>query len=84
MRWYQRAFEEGSLDALVGPTSPVTATQADQGPTGLSGAEQANTQLELHHSFPANLTGQPAISVACGFDERWSPDRAADTRAAIR
>jgi len=69
----RRVFEEQSLDALIGPTSPVTATRADQSPTGPSGAEEPNTQLELHHSFPANLTGQPAISVPCGFDDAGLP-----------
>jgi aspartyl-tRNA(Asn)/glutamyl-tRNA(Gln) amidotransferase subunit A len=60
----RQTYEEHSLDAMVGPTIPLTAPTL---------AEMAATDSELdlsgfvHHSFPANLTGLPCISVPCGF-----------------
>jgi aspartyl-tRNA(Asn)/glutamyl-tRNA(Gln) amidotransferase subunit A len=67
-------FREHKLDALVAPATPGTAAPADdlhvvyedgsREPVGL-----AYTRLTM----PFNLTGQPVLSVPCGFDDRGLP-----------
>jgi aspartyl-tRNA(Asn)/glutamyl-tRNA(Gln) amidotransferase subunit A len=67
-------FEANQLDALVAPTSPVAAFPREElGPLPLS--EEGETPLlpMLHHATPFNLTGQPALSVPCGFNRDGLP-----------
>src|SRR3954452_9565102 len=56
---------EHRLDALIGPTSPLTA------PT-IQSMGESDSDIDLsrlgHHSFPANLVGLPCVSVPCGLD----------------
>lgn len=67
-----RCFQSHRLDALISPTVPTTTmsmqaiTQADQ--TG----EDAMTSA-INQMFPANVTGQPALSVPCGFSSTGLP-----------
>ena len=59
-RDFERAFE--SVDAVIGPTSPVTAFAA---------GERVADPLALYAvdvlTVPANLAGVPAVSIPCGF-----------------
>jgi aspartyl-tRNA(Asn)/glutamyl-tRNA(Gln) amidotransferase subunit A len=66
----RRAFNEHRLDSLIGPTIPVTAPRLDQLSVDLvdEGAEGSLSSL-VHHEYPANVTGLPALSVPCGFSE---------------
>jgi len=60
----RRAFQVDSLDAIVAPSAPVTAPPIERA-TELTGL--------VHHQCPANVTGQPSISVPCGFSEDGLP-----------
>jgi len=56
------------IDLLVTPTTPFTATRIED--------ELAAVGREgrIHHfTAPFNITGQPAISVPCGFDPQGLP-----------
>lgn len=71
---FRDAFAAERLDALVTPTLPATAARTDQTaftyPDGSSeGVEQAYVRL----CNPFNVTGQPALSVPCGFDDDGLP-----------
>lgn len=60
--------EYAKIDVLVTPTTAFTASRIED--------ELAATGRESHiHRFtcPFNLTGQPAISLACGFDSQGLP-----------
>jgi len=60
----RRAFLEDSLDAIVAPSVPVTAPPIERA-TELGGL--------VHHQSPANVTGQPSLSIPCGFSEDGLP-----------
>ncbi len=62
-----------SFDVLVTPTSPIAAP-----PIGATSARFGDKEVPLVRAFldltlPFNLTGQPAISVPCGFTRGGLP-----------
>jgi aspartyl-tRNA(Asn)/glutamyl-tRNA(Gln) amidotransferase subunit A len=63
----ERVWREHRLDAVAAPTAPLTTV-----PLGaLHEPWEADGTLTplaayLHHAYPANLTGHPAVSVPCG------------------
>ena len=62
-----------SFDVLVTPTSPIAAP-----PIGATTARFGDKEVPLVRAFldltlPFNLTGQPAISVPCGFTKAGLP-----------
>jgi aspartyl-tRNA(Asn)/glutamyl-tRNA(Gln) amidotransferase subunit A len=67
-------FNAHRLDALISPTSPVTT-----GPLAELNTPRADYPAEspslsmIHHTFSANLTGQPALSVPCGLADNGLP-----------
>lgn len=69
------AFDQDALDALIAPTTPQTTVPLDDLSVGLVGNEEASMTLGMyvHQCFPANVTGQPALSVPCGFNSRELP-----------
>jgi aspartyl-tRNA(Asn)/glutamyl-tRNA(Gln) amidotransferase subunit A len=65
-----RAFEQ--FDVLVTPTISVPAFALGiVGPTEVAGRSVVHLAWTL--AYPFNLTGQPAVTVPCGFTESGLP-----------
>jgi Asp-tRNA(Asn)/Glu-tRNA(Gln) amidotransferase A subunit family amidase len=58
------AFVSEALDAIVAPSTPVKAPPIERA-TELGGL--------VHHQCPANLTGQPSLSIPCGISREGLP-----------
>ncbi|MDQ6917552.1 MAG: Asp-tRNA(Asn)/Glu-tRNA(Gln) amidotransferase subunit GatA [Pseudomonadota bacterium] len=63
---FQRAYQR--CDVIVGPTSPTTAFCI-----GDNADEPVKMYLNDIFTITSNLTGTPAISIPCGFDEKGLP-----------
>jgi aspartyl-tRNA(Asn)/glutamyl-tRNA(Gln) amidotransferase subunit A len=66
-------LQEQELDALVVPTTPITATRVGEESVTIQGGNHATRALLLRLNRPANLAGVPAISVPCGLAENGLP-----------
>ncbi len=68
------AFETNSLDLLATPSAPMTALPAGQDTYSHDGEpEQPVLNHYARFAAPFNLSGQPALSVPCGFDDNGLP-----------
>jgi Asp-tRNA(Asn)/Glu-tRNA(Gln) amidotransferase A subunit family amidase len=68
----RRAFQAYRLTALVSPTSPgVTVPMDEMVPQDETGEDPLAAGLDF--MMPANITGQPALSVPCGFSASGLP-----------
>jgi aspartyl-tRNA(Asn)/glutamyl-tRNA(Gln) amidotransferase subunit A len=68
----RRAFD--GLDALLTPTLPHAAARHDQaGFPGENGVEEPVINAYVRTCCPFNLSGQPALSVPCGFTQAGLP-----------
>lgn len=70
---FHRLLEEEELDALVVPTTPITATHVGEESVTIQGSIHPTRGLLLRLNRPANLAGVPAISVPCGLTENGLP-----------
>jgi aspartyl-tRNA(Asn)/glutamyl-tRNA(Gln) amidotransferase subunit A len=61
------------FDALLTPTTAATAPKIGGGSVKIGGREKNVLKLLSLFTAPWNLTGQPAISVACGFGPNNMP-----------
>jgi aspartyl-tRNA(Asn)/glutamyl-tRNA(Gln) amidotransferase subunit A len=68
----RQTFEDHDLDALAAPTIPTTTMPLDRLSVTPEG-EESLFSMFLHHNIPSNLTGQPALSVPCGFSSAELP-----------
>jgi len=70
---FHMILEEEELDALVVPTTPITATRVGEESVAIKGRSHPTRALLLRLNRPANLAGVPAISVPCGFTAEGLP-----------
>jgi aspartyl-tRNA(Asn)/glutamyl-tRNA(Gln) amidotransferase subunit A len=70
---FHMVLREEELDALVVPTTPITATLVGEESVTIQGSNHATRALLLRLNRPANLAGVPAISVPCALTENGLP-----------
>jgi aspartyl-tRNA(Asn)/glutamyl-tRNA(Gln) amidotransferase subunit A len=67
-------FRAHGLNAMLWPTMPLTTVPLEDLPTARrDGAEGTPILAYIHHTFSANVTGQPALSVPCGLSGAGLP-----------
>lgn len=70
----RRIFDDHRLDVLLTPTVPTTAAAFDQDEyVAPDGFREPVMVASLRGTWPFNLTGQPAVTVPCGFDDQGLP-----------
>ncbi|MDE0139178.1 MAG: amidase [bacterium] len=69
----RRAFARDRLDAAITPTLPATAALADQEMIDYGEMEEGVITSYVRTTAPFNLSGQPALTVPCGFDRDGLP-----------
>jgi aspartyl-tRNA(Asn)/glutamyl-tRNA(Gln) amidotransferase subunit A len=69
---FAAAFEH--VDIILAPTSPIPAPPIGASEIHVVGERETTVRAELLRlTRPANLTGQPAISIPCGFTREGLP-----------
>jgi aspartyl-tRNA(Asn)/glutamyl-tRNA(Gln) amidotransferase subunit A len=71
----RRSFEVHRLDALVSPTLPIPTMLREQSVGDFlgGGGERVDLSGLLKHGICGNITGLPALTQPCGFDEARHP-----------
>jgi aspartyl-tRNA(Asn)/glutamyl-tRNA(Gln) amidotransferase subunit A len=64
---FHLAMADAEVDALVVPTTPISAPPIGEESTPIEKANHPTRALLLRLNRPANLAGIPAISAPCGF-----------------
>ena len=67
------AYRNHDLRAVVTPTLPATAAPAGEAQLECGGRMEDVTAAYVRTTAPFNLSGQPALSVPCGFDADGLP-----------
>jgi aspartyl-tRNA(Asn)/glutamyl-tRNA(Gln) amidotransferase subunit A len=70
---FHATLQENNLDALVLPTTPVTAPLIGESSLTVQGKSHPTRALLLRLNRPANLGAFPAISVPCGLSASRLP-----------
>lgn len=68
-----KVYREHRLDAIVAPSAPATAPLADSDVVYADGSTEAVRMAFTRLTSPWNATGQPVITVPCGFDTNRLP-----------
>ncbi len=66
-------LEKTKLDALILPTTPITAPLIGEETTAIDGTDYRTRALLLRLNRPANLAGIPAVSIPCGLSTKGLP-----------
>jgi aspartyl-tRNA(Asn)/glutamyl-tRNA(Gln) amidotransferase subunit A len=68
-------FRRHQLRALIGPTLPVASIPLSDLSVDLAADSEDTTSFAgiAHHLNPANVTGQPSMTLPCGFTTSGSP-----------
>ena len=61
------------VDALVGPSQPITAPPLLANTVDINGETVGTTAALTQYSRPYNISGTPAISIPCGFSKAGMP-----------
>lgn len=72
-RGVRDCFERNRLTAALTPTLAAVAARKDQEAFDYPDAGESVMSAYVRTTAPANLTGQPALSVPCGFDPAGLP-----------
>ena len=70
----EQLFLDHGLDVLVSPSTPATALPANDLYADYPGADREHVTLAYTRmTMPFNITGQPVLSIPCGFDANGLP-----------
>ena len=70
---FRHAFEINQLDAVVTPTLPATAARKGQVDFQFGNVAEEISVSYVRTTAPFNVSGMPALSIPCGFDELGLP-----------
>jgi aspartyl-tRNA(Asn)/glutamyl-tRNA(Gln) amidotransferase subunit A len=68
---FDAAFEE--VDAIIAPSSPIPAPLLGQTEVEVDGKKEGLRPTLVRANRPANVSGNPAIALPCGFTETGLP-----------
>jgi aspartyl-tRNA(Asn)/glutamyl-tRNA(Gln) amidotransferase subunit A len=61
------------VDAIIAPTLPITASRIGENEVVIEGEKETVRSALVRLNRPANLTGDPAMSIPCGFTRAGLP-----------
>jgi aspartyl-tRNA(Asn)/glutamyl-tRNA(Gln) amidotransferase subunit A len=68
-----RLFAEHQIDAVLAPTLPTTAIEADRLVIEGTGLDESVGAAWTRLTMPFNATGQPVLAIPCGIDSAGLP-----------
>jgi len=63
----------GLADVIIAPATPVAATRIGESMVNIRGEEETVRSAMVRFSRPANLSGNPALSIPCGWTKGGLP-----------